>query len=1850
MTSRSFAWLATDGGVWALPSNWNDLTDGIDPSQIAPGAQDSVSVLGESGAGIGIITGPGSALFAAFAGNDGLSGIFGFGTLTLGADSAGGLLDIEAASDVTAATGTIASGSLLASAEGGSFGVTGTLTLGAGQIGLGAAACNLDATDGGTITATALLLDASSAAIYVDPSSVIEVGGTGVAARGALTIDAGADLSGQGDANSYADMLNDGTVTAIGGDLRVGTVTGLGQLNIATGATLTVNGPTAVGETIGFNGASGTLAISTEYDAPSGAISGFAIGDAIDFLGSPISTATYVGSGGNSGVLTLTYGGQVAATLTLQGNYSNDVFLTAGDGDLGTIISVAAGTSGGGTLSGGTKNPDQYQWVASSGGAWDQAANWEDVTTGAAPPAVAPGHNNLVTIAAAQSSWDVIAGPAAAASLSLTGEVALGGAFTLGTLTVGDGAAETIGTVDLLSGTTLTAGTAAIADGALSLAGSGTTLSVTTSLILGGGVSGIGLPVTYLTVNGGAVVTAATLTLGGGSGDYVTTDSTGSVEIGGAAGAAPGAVTVDAIGTLSGNGQVNPFGAIVDNGTISAEGGGLVLGSVTGTGVLDIGASAELTLDGGTALPIDFTGASATLAFTSELVASAGTITGFTPGETIDVENDTITNVSFTASTLTLYYDSAAVASLTLAGSYAHDSFVLVSDGALGTDIEVTSNGGTGGGGGSGTDVLAWTTPGSGAWGDARNWTDLTTGKRSSAPPGSGNQVQVAGFTDGEFQDIGGPGTCAGVTFTGNTALTGAYSFGTLILGSSGTAGALVLEPGADVAVAGQADIAEGTMAVNGTGTSLTVSGTLSIGGGAEGTGTANTALNAGNAAYVQAAALTIGGGDGAALATDGTASIEIGTLGHAAAGAVTIDHGIQVQGNGTINPVGAVVDNGTLAPAGGTLVVGNVTGTGTLSIQEESVLELAGTDACAIVFGAAATLLLQGSSETPAGIISSFAAGDAIVTGTSQVTQVTYAPGTGNVGTLTLYYDNQVAGTLLLAGSYAGDVFILTPDGQGTDIGVQQSSGGPSAGTTTPDDYVWTGAGGDDDWNNNANWEDVSADQDPAEVAPGLNDIDTVQGPTGNSFLTLNGPANAATLTLLGNVALTQPYTIGVLQIGAVGSAGTLELGPAAEVLAEDVTVIGSIVGEGGLLAVNQTLTLGGAGGSGVLTASNDAAMTADALVLAGTGSAVAVLGNASIEIGQAEDPIAGALTVDAGSYVSGAGALDITGQIIDNGTIAASGGTLSVGTLTGSGLLQIDVGATLALYSAPAGITIAFAGPGALIVAPGDMPASDIADFNQGDSILVPFTGITDAEYAQTAPGIGTLTLFNGTTAEAALTLLGVGLGQTFAVTPLDGETEITTQQENTQTGGGGGMGQGEYTNGPDTDFVSGEPTYLQPWLEKAMSQGNDFLTAYLDVSAEGAAGTWNPSALGYANIAIVTNPVAYSKVALPPQQYPGPNYVALLAEGGTPVLLTDDALGNALIAGNQGADTIVGNGNNDTLVGGNGQGNVLFDVNNATIIGESNDTIVTGQGNTDIVTSTGRSLLFVGAADNLVQSNGTDTICAAPGSIANETVYAAGNAVLFGAAIGQVTFHAGAGVCTVVGAQGGTLRMYGGSGNGSTLWASGIGSFAQYFGGQGTATVVGGAGELYVQGGTGAVTVFGGTGQAEIFGTAGPSTYVIGDGASTVTAATGNSVWLAGAANESLVASGGDILFYGKGSSGANVYQAGSGPVTIIGGTGDSTFIAGNGAATMEGGLGADIFSFTSGITGGPLADDTIENFQVGKDIIALNGYAGGVQAVLDTQKISGDTTSYTLPDGTHLVLQGIAGLSASSFTST
>ena len=197
MVSRVFAWLATDGGAWSLASNWDDLTDGIDPSLVAPGTLDSVMVGGPTGSTIETLTGQGAVLSAAFEGNSALAGSISGVTVTLGQSGDGGLLDIGAAGTLTAGTLVAASGSVLASGAGARIGVSASVTLGAGQSGLGAAAANLYATSGGVIQAAGLVMDASSASIYTDPTGSIEVGTLGGAVAGDLTIDPGATLSGQ---------------------------------------------------------------------------------------------------------------------------------------------------------------------------------------------------------------------------------------------------------------------------------------------------------------------------------------------------------------------------------------------------------------------------------------------------------------------------------------------------------------------------------------------------------------------------------------------------------------------------------------------------------------------------------------------------------------------------------------------------------------------------------------------------------------------------------------------------------------------------------------------------------------------------------------------------------------------------------------------------------------------------------------------------------------------------------------------------------------------------------------------------------------------------------------------------------------------------------------------------------------------------------------------------------------------------------------------------------------------------------------------------------------------------------------------------------------------------------------------------------------------------------------------------------------------------------------------------------------------------------------------------------------------------------------------------------------------
>lgn len=1875
MATRNFVWLSLGGGAWSLASNWADTTDGNTPSLITPGAQDSVAVTGPSGAQIQTLSGGGAVAAASFSGNTLLSGNYAVGTLALG--SSGGILQLGGGASLMTGSANLAAGSLLAG-SGSTIAAAGTVTLGTA----GFASATLNATGGARVAALSAILNNWADSIYVDPASIVEIGSAGGAAAGRLTIDAGAVLAGQGSANAYGSVENDGTLAASGGTLTAGALSGAGTLQIGAGATLALNGACGAGQAVSFAGANATLSLNQEAFAPAGTLTGFTAGDAIDIRGSQISSASFAATGAAGGVLTLFYAGQVAARLQLAGSYGGAVFLTAGDGAGGTLVTVANASGSGGGPSQGTSSPDSYAWIAGGSGAWNQSANWQDVTTEALPAGVAPGSMNLVAIDASQGSFSVIAGPANAASLSLTGEVGLSGTITLGTLSVGQsaGTSFTAATLDVLAGTTITAVGAGIADGAISVSGSAALLGVSGTLVLGGSaVLGVGLPIASLSATAGGAVQAASLVMGGGSGAILTVDPTGSVEIGSAGHAAAGAVTVDAAATLVGNGQLNPFGSIVDNGIVLASGGTLSVGQVSGSGSLAIAAGAALELMATTGAPILLSGSTAsggsTLAFTERAIPT-GTLTGFVAGDVIDLGGSELTAAQFTPSgtggTLLLLYNASVVARLALAGSFAGQRFLLGPDGSGGSQIILAAaSGGGGPPGQTGTDQLGWTAPVSGNWNRAACWTDMTTGALATLPPGAQTPVQMTGPGGNSFQSVSGTGTCVSLSLTGNTVLAGSFVTPQLSVGQAGTegsdsiAGTLNIGPTTTLS-AMQASLASGALLCIGAGSLLTVAGTLTLG---DGYGDSSTFLETAGPAAIHAGGLTLDGD--AAVEVVGASSIEIGTAGGAAAGVLTVDAGALVSGSGTLNLAAAIIDNGGIQAQGGTLLLGTVSGTGTLGIGTEATLALSAADACGINFiGGGATLLLPGSARLPSATIAGFAPGDSIVTG-SPVDSVAFQQG-GLVGTLTLSLAGQAVGQLLLAGSFDGDAFSVQPDGSGAAIILSApQANGPPPGTVTPDSFDWTGAGDGITWADPGNWTDVSQGSGQAAPAPGQNDAVSIAGGAG-SVLAVVGPADAAALSVSGSVALAGLYTAGTLSVGSATGSGFLALGPGSALSAAASQVAGALAVGGGGLSVQGTLALGGAAGPGVLAVSGPSDVRLGAVRLGGAGSAIATDASGSIEIGGTGSGAPGAITIDPGGLLQGAGSANLTGQIVDNGTLTCAGGTLLLGSVSGTGMLLVGTASDLVLTGAvDHGLTADFAGAGTLTLA-SSQGSPAIADFGTGDAILLPAIGADTASYAITGPGTGVLSLSGGGQVLTQLTLLGDQSGRTFSVTGAAGGGSIlTTQPDNTSALGGTTVTNPNFANGQITrgdmlaDIAAAFPFVSQ--TDAGALIGNEGI--YLDYSTNGLSPA--QTVFGGANEPVGVN----VEVVAPLDGQTGSGldagggialaqgYGAVFLQGNEALKLTDApidpntghgvALGHALLVGNFGNDSIAALGDGDTLYGASGANTVFYaKLQNANggvtlpidvfIHGGGNDTIATNTDNAAITTSGGASEVVLGPSQNTVVSDGSDTI-ACVGSGGNDTITAqatfghAGDLV-FGPSQGLLSFIGGNTPNTVVG-TGGEIDMQGGAGNGSLVWAgSGV---VQYEEGTGSAVIVGGSGVTHVLGNTAPVTVFGGTGSGVFSGGPG-SVFVVGSGASTVAAGAGEAVFILGAAPVSVAGSAGADV-YGGGSTGSNIFQASTGSETLWGGAGNDLFAAGSGNDVLVSGGGNDVFSFTNGTA---LGSDTVVGFVPGQSTIALHGFGSQVPQI----SVAFGASFINLANGAQIIVDNVTNLTAANFTFT
>ncbi|GAC1341202.1 MAG: hypothetical protein NVSMB18_12780 [Acetobacteraceae bacterium] len=691
-------WSAGVSGIWGNGLNWS-------PSGYAGPADDAI-IYGPS-PDYQTITGNGTSSTLTIVGNTTLSGLFSTGALYVGTTMYSGALSLTSGG-VLASTASILFGPLQVSSSGTKLTVTGTLFFGGARTSGTLTANSLVVSTGAVVQSGNVVMQPTpggNGIIVQDLSSIVEIGSTDGAARGAITVDVNRTINGLGSLIAPNGIINQGTITAQSGMLAIGGgVTGSGFMQIAANSVLYLMSGVS-NQAVIFGGVAAQLEITQNLAGgltETGVITGFLPGDSILFAsGTPLTSVTYRPGSNGVGTLALNNGAILLGTLTLQGNYTGFAFQVTPNASYGALISVVKAGSSGGTATGGSPGTDAFGWIA-TGGSWNAASNWQDLTALASGVAV-PGSANSGTLnGPTGSATQTIVGPGAAASIKVLGNTTLSGSFTAGLLAVGT--ASTAGGLKLGPDGILAVQAASIPYGSLNLSGVGAQLSVAGGMVLGGARTSTNssLVANTLTLSTGATVQVGALTLNSGpAGNAITVDGQSSLEIGTIGSALPGFITVDPGRTLIGTGLLVAKGGVVNAGTITAYSGLLQIGSsVSGTGQLEIRADSTLYIyDGTTSQPIAFTQPRGTLEMTltsAGTLSETGPISGFTLGDTIFYASSmSLTNVSYQAGangtgTLTLNNGGTVIGTLPLIGDYFGSKFQVQAHGAYGYDITVT--------------------------------------------------------------------------------------------------------------------------------------------------------------------------------------------------------------------------------------------------------------------------------------------------------------------------------------------------------------------------------------------------------------------------------------------------------------------------------------------------------------------------------------------------------------------------------------------------------------------------------------------------------------------------------------------------------------------------------------------------------------------------------------------------------------------------------------------------------------------------------------------------------------------------------------------------------------------------------------------------------------------------------------------------------------------------------------------------------------------------------------------------------------------------------------------------------
>jgi hypothetical protein len=363
------------------------------------------------------------------------------------------------------------------------------------------------------------------------------------------------------------------------------------------------------------------------------------------------------------------------------------------------------------------------------------------------------------------------------------------------------------------------------------------------------------------------------------------------------------------------------------------------------------------------------------------------------------------------------------------------------------------------------SDPYLWVGPASGSWRDGANWQDQTTGNTGSFPtahnavtfgvdtPAQQTLANVTVSEDGGSASLGlyGSLTLAGTFRTGavdlflfyqpsgdtylTSTLTVTGAGDSLRARSADAAGNVDVNDGAAMTVGGDYEIASGAptpnparyenyaLRVDGAGSRVTIGGVLSTDNASD--------IVVTDGGYLEARRMVLDNTfPVAAYAVDAQSTIEVGTLGNAAAGTWTVDAGrtLTVEKGVQLSAPEFVV-NGWIDDVGGldlTGSPGNVTGSGRIKIEAKALLVIgqSGDQLSTVFKGAGAELDLADGAAAFTSKIRGFATGDSIL-----VSGPTFDSATWKLGILSLFEGGTVVGTLKMVGPYRGDTFSVSND-----------------------------------------------------------------------------------------------------------------------------------------------------------------------------------------------------------------------------------------------------------------------------------------------------------------------------------------------------------------------------------------------------------------------------------------------------------------------------------------------------------------------------------------------------------------------------------------------------------------------------------------------------------------------------------------------------------------------------------------------------------------------------------------------------------------------------------------------------